>query len=341
MKPIFLALAALALLPDGGVPTIEPSDWMVFGDVKKSLPEPGELRFDYKLADDGPIFISLALGGGFGEAKSVKLELRTDGHRTVAIALEEKQGGRWMSIVALPKDGWQKIELAEADFSPATDKNDPQDPNGKLDLPKVQSLTLFDMDAFFIKDKSPVAQLLFPDAIAGPRTLSVRSAAFSPAAPAAPGLDGLARPQASWLPVGGLRVKRVESSPLDGPAIEAKYRTGAMRVGGLIRPLPPGALVGKKALLLNVASEKPARLRLQLEDDRGAKWDVPLDIPGEKKKKSVRLALSDWVPSQDSKDPDVKFDLARMKNLSLSDLNGLSSGAPTENTLWLGGLSAL
>ncbi|MGC4047176.1 MAG: hypothetical protein QM758_25545 [Armatimonas sp.] len=339
MKPVLFALAALALAD--GVPTIEPGDWVVHGDVKKSIPESGQLQFDYKVAPEDLSVILLPLAGGFGDAKTLKLEVKADGNRTVAVALEEKQGGRWTALVALPKDGWQKIELSESDFALSMGENDPKDPNNKLDLPKVQNLALFDMDGFFIKDKSPAAQLFFPDAIAGPRVLNVRNVAFSEAAPAAPaGLDGLARPQASWLPIGGLRIRKVETSPLEGVALEAKYRSGAMRVGGLMRPLVPGALVGKKALMLNVASEKSISLIVQLEDDRGAKWNVPIEVPGEKKKKSVRLALTDWQASQDSKDQDAKMDLARIKQISLIDPSGLASQTLSENTVWLSGLTA-
>lgn len=339
MKPLFFALAALAMAD--GIPTVEPGDWVVHGDVKKTIPESGELKFDYKVEPDTLGVIALPLAGGFGDAKTLKLEVKADGNRSVVLVLEEKQGGRWNALVALPKDGWQKIEVAESDFSLSVGADDPKDANNKLDLPKVQSFALFDLDGFFVKDKSPVAQLFFPDAIAGPRTLSIRNVKFSEAAPATvAGLDGLARPQASWLPVGGLRVKKVETSPLEGAALEAKYRSGAMRVGGLMRPLVPGALAGKKALMLNVASEKATSLRLQLEDDRGAKWDVGIDVPGEKKKKTIRLALADWQASQDSKDPDAKMDLARIKQIALIDPSGLASETLSENTVWLSGLTA-
>jgi hypothetical protein len=340
MKPIFLGLAALAALTADGIPTVEPGDWVAYGDVKKSIPMAGELRFDYKVDTDGLSVIMLPLAAGFDGAKSLKLELRTDATRTVAVAVEERQGGRWIAIVAMPKEGWQKIELSESDFSLSTGNDDPKDPNNKLDLPRISSLTLFDMDGFFIKDQSPVRQLFFPDAIAGPRTLTVREFGFSAAAPAPVGLDGLPRPQASWLPVGGLRVRRVETSPLDGPAVEAKYRSGAMRVGGMIRGLTPGALAGKKALQVNLASEKQTTLRFQLEDDRGAKWEVPIELAGEKKKKSVRLALTDWQPAQDTKDPDAKMDLARIKQIAIVDPRGLADSATSDNTVWLSGLKA-
>jgi hypothetical protein len=338
MKPLFLLLTTLALAES--LPTAEPSDWMMAGDVKKSIPVAGELRFDYKVDPAEFGAITLPLPGGFKDANVARFEVRTDGPRTLAVALDEKEGGRWIALVATPKNDWQKVELSAADFALSTGDNEPKDPNGKLDLPKVQSLSVLDMDTLFVRDKSPVAQIFFPDAIAGPRILTLREVSFSASAPAAPGLDGLGRPQAGWLPVGGLRVKRTATSPLGGAALEATYRSGANRVGGMMRPLPPRALASKTALTLSLASEKAATFRLQLEDDRGAKWDIPISVPGEKKKKAVRLALADWTPSQDTKDPDAKFDVARIKQLGLIDASGLAGAETTENTLWLSGLSA-
>ncbi len=339
MKLIFLLLTTLALA-EGGLPTAEPGDWVVAGEVKKSIPLSGELRFDYKIDPAELGAMMLPLPGGFKDARAARFEVKTDGPRTLAVTLEEKNGGRWLAVVATPKSDWQKVELSAADFSLSTGPGDPKDTSGKLELSSVQSLGLLDLDMLFVRDKSPVAQLFFPDAIAGPRFLTLREVNFSATAPAAPGLDGLTRPQASWLPVGGLRMKRVAMSPLDSPALEATYRSGATRVGGMIRPLPPKSLAMKTALTLSLASEKPATLRLQLEDDRGAKWDIPISVPGEKKKKTVRLALSDWNPSQDSKDPDARFDVARIKQIALIDASGLAGAETTENTLWLGGLSA-
>lgn len=342
-------LTALALSLAAGaradVPELKGSDWLAMGDITKVSPveKDGEksLLFEYTVGKKTPGFFAIPLApGGLKDAKALSFSIQSDHAHTAVVTFEEEGGGRWVALFAVPKTGWQKVALGLGDFTLAVGDADPKDADGKLDADRVKSIALADLDTFLAGDVNAATALFFPDLKTGPHSFSIKDLAFSEAAPTATLLDGVGRPQAGWLSVGGVALKNVGGSPLGTPALEARYKSGGGRIGGMMRSLPYRALAGKSALTLTVASKLATTLRLQLEDDRGAKWDVALDVPGESAKKSFRLRLADWTPSQDSKEPEAKFDPARIKQINLVDATGLATTETLENVVYLAGLEA-
>ena len=348
MKQNILLMAALTLASMGfaraEVPELKNGSWITVGDITKVSTTERDLapalQFEYMVGKKTLGMLAYSLEGGLKDAKSLSFSIQGDHPHTAAVMLDEDGGGHWIALFAVPKTGWQKVTLGLADFTLGTGDNDPKDPNGKLDSGKIKSVALVDLDTFLGNDVNAATALFFPDLKPGPHSFYLKDVAFSEAAPAPTLLDGVGRPQAGWLAVGGVALKNVSGSPLGMPALEARYKSGGGRIGGMMRSLSLHALAGKSALTLTVASKLATTLRLQLEDDRGAKWDATLDVPGDNAKKTFRLRLADWEPSQDSKEPEAKFDLARIKQINLVDATGLASPETLENVLYLAGLDA-
>lgn len=343
------AFALLALAQTTPTPlmnhTFATSDegWLGMGEIAKvsrtAAPKP-TLHFEYMVRKGNvgaltrPIE-SEALKGG----QRLHFALKTDTDTVLAVMVQEKGGGRFTAVANLPKNLWQDIDLALSDFTLGTDKGDPADANGKLDLDKVESLSVVDLHVFFVQTESPQLAGLFPGIVSGPRELWMREFTATAAPLPVATLDGLNRPQLAWIGVGGAGLKRsAAGGPLTGTSLEAAYAVGQGKIAGLFRSFATGALTGKTSLNMTVAVAKSATFLVQLEDDQGGKFNTTVEVPGVKIPKKLSLVLADFKPDTDSKRD--KIDLARVKQVLILDISGLTESVEQTNTLWLANLEA-
>ncbi len=317
--------------------------WLGLGDIAKvsRTPAPNPtLHYEYMVRKSNLNTLTRpmepeALKG----AQQLKLALKTDTDTILAVIVQEKGGGRFTAVANAPKNLWQNVDLAIGDFVLGTDKGDPADANGKLDIDRVESLSIVDLHVFFLQADNPQLSGLFPGIVAGPRELWMRefTATATPLPPA--NLDGLNRPQLSWIGIGGASLKRsVVGGPLPGTSLEASYAVGQAKVGGLFHGLPAGALTGKMSLGMTVAVARSASFLIQLEDDQGGKFNTTVEVAGVKVAKKLALTLTDFKPDNDSKRD--KMDLARVKQVLILDISGLTESVEQNNTLWLANLEA-
>ena len=106
----------------------------IYHDPALRAPTTGALRFNYGI-NKGE-FNALLLptkADSLKTAKSLKFSVRADLATVLAVAIQEEEGGRYVALVHAPKDAWQPVELSIGDFALAMDKDDPKDPNGKLE----------------------------------------------------------------------------------------------------------------------------------------------------------------------------------------------------------------
>lgn len=344
--PLFTSLAVLVALQPPTLPkqTFATSDegWISVGDVAKAswIREPkSALQFEYTVDKRSVNQLVRPLEAGqLTGARHLHFLTKSDTQTTLGFIVQEKGGGRWMAIATVAKEAWQEIDLAPTDFSLGRDAGDPADANGKLDLESVEAVSIFDIHQFLVRADNPAVTALFP-VTPGPRTLWL--SAFSASAASLPPttLDGLSRPQLSWMGIAGVVLKRVATgSPLPGPALEATYSVSASKLGGLFHPIPTGALAGKTGLSLSVAVQKSTSLVVQLEDDLGAKVNATIEVPGIRVAKKITLPFADFKPSDDSKRD--KIDLSRIKQVLILDISGMTESVEQTNTLWLANLEA-
>ncbi len=272
-------------------------------------------------------------------AQRLHFTLKADTDTVLAFMVQEKGGGRFMAVATMPKNLWQEIDLAVTDLSLGRDPGDPADANGKLDTEKIESITVVDLHEFLIRMESAAVTTLFPDLSSGPRELWMREFTVSTAPLPTSSLDGLSRPQLSWIGVGGAGLKRVSAGgPLTGTNLEVTYSVAPGKFSGLFHAIPSGSLAGKASLGVSLAVAKSASLMVQLEDDQGGKFNAMVEVPGVRSPRKISLPWSDFKPADDSKRD--KMDVARVKQIMILDISGITESVQQNNTLWLANLEA-
>ncbi len=326
--------------------------WMAFGGAAKTSvshePEltqasAGALRFDYTISkgDFNGLYLPVTIGS-WEKAKSVKFRVHSDAPTVLVVALQKQDGGRFVSMVSTPKGLWQTVELSTSDFILSQDKDDPKDPTGKLDMSKVVSVGIADISQFFLSIDNPVLSGLF-DVKKGEHRLYVDS--FTVGSESIPSgfvsqgddvlIDTLSHPQVSWIGLGGMKIVRATEPPLSGAAIRADYHQTPGKPSILSRSVPSWVLIGAKSLTFDVASAKPAKLVVQLEQVDGGKYNAVVDLPGGSILTKVKLPLSDFKRSDDATDNDTKVHPALLKSLMIMDASGMLEQANSDNTLWV------
>lgn len=346
----------LGILPQPPAPQFPPAplvrhdfaagdeSWLAMGEIAKvsrTAPPAPTLHFEYMVGKDTlSALVRPFEPGALKGAQRMHFTAKTDTDTVLAIMVQEKGGGRFNAIAVLPKNLWQEIDFSPSELALAKDKGDPADANGKLDTDQIESISILDLHEFFIRSADGPLKALFPGIVAGPRELWLKEFSASTAPLPAAGLDGLARPQVSWMGVGGAEVTRsaAAKSPLSRVSLEASYQVGTGKVGGVFRALPSGALAGKTELSLSMAVLKSATFLVQLEDDAGGKFNATVEVPGVRAARKLTLPLADFKPDNDSKRD--KLDVARVKQVLILDISGLTESVEQNNTLWLANLEA-
>jgi len=359
MSSALLAGACLAGAQTPSAPLVNLSfkdssgGWMVLGGSSKmsishdpeiAIPTAGALKYDYAITkgEFSGLYMPIALGD-WAKAKSVKFRVHADTATLLAIALQEQDGGRYVSMVQVPKDAWQPIELSTSDFILSQDPGDPKDPDGKLDMDRVTNIAIADVSQYFLAmDNQPLVNLL--DIKKGNHAMYIDSFTVGtdpiPAGSASKGdeiqVETFVHPQLSWFSLGGIKLSRsVAAKPLEGPALRAEYHQTPGKPAVLSRALPSWILSGAKTLSFDVASVQPTKLIVQLEQIDGGKYNMVVDLPGGSVSQHKTLLLSGFARGDDSKDSDTKPHLALVKSLTLIDVTGMIDQSDHDTTLWI------
>lgn len=310
----------------------------------KRVRTPGKpcLQFDYEVNQQSLNVLMLPVAAGaWAKAGSVSFALRADTDTAVLLTIQEEGGGRWSAVVVAKKDAWQNVVLGVGDFILSHDNDAPADANGKLDLDRIQAVSVLDVATFFIRIESADFKALVPVS-AGPRQLLLADfqvGATPPSGGAAFRIDGLNRPQIGWMALGGPGIARAAAkNPTDGPALEARYTNQPKKLVAFVRAVPSTILATATALNLTLAAEQATTLMVQFEDDAGGKFSARVELEGGKVSKKVTLPLADFQPEGDSKTQTL--DRKRVKQIFLGDIRGFLVDTPQPQTLWIGAIEA-
>jgi hypothetical protein len=294
--------------------------------------------------------------GALTKMRSLRFWARTDEDTPLAVALTEKDGGRYIAFAWLPKNTWQQVMLAPSDFWLSDNKGDPPDPDGKLDLDQVENIGVVSVWSFLAiaTSNDPNASALFANHL-GPHTLwlddfTASAAALPETAPAAaPGdskgvwLEDLSREPLAWLLIGNAQMRReVEGTPLKTPAIQLDYTQAQMNIVVLIHNLRGLDLSKTDRLSFEVASQQTATLIIQLEEKNGAKYNATAEIPAGATATRKTISFTDFTLADDSPpDPVGHLDRAQIKTIAFVDITGILGAGQGKNTLWIGPIRAL
>ena len=369
-KPILISLGAAAVLAAaafGQNPTtdiiktrFEDGDggWTIFGgegkvsvtgDAVNVKEGKAALRYDYPIAKGKVGFLAHGVpDGGLSGAKSLGFWIKADYAALIMVTLNEKDGGRWNAAFTAPAGAWQRVELTPAEFDVSDGPDDPKDPNGKLDLDKVDGFGLVDVGQFFVQLDNELLNKVF-NIKSGEHTLYLDDFLISekalPNGAETPQdsiwIDSFKRPQTAWAGLFGARVSSVEAKPLNARGLEASYRQAPDAYPGVARAVKRGSLAGTTKLAFDAASVRPAELNIQLEEVGGGKYNAQVSLEGGTNAKSKELVFTTMKPADDSKDTNNKLDLDQVKQILILDLAGPLNQVDQENTLWLTNLRAV
>lgn len=306
----------------------------------------GALHFDYKVEKGEMDALLLpAEVGSLAKAQSFKFRAMADHDTSVAVMLQEKDGGRYVAMCRLTKGVYQQCELSTADFFLSQDVGDPKDPDGKLDLDQVNGIGIIDLHEIFVAAGNPeLEKILGVDKGAHSLYLdqfSVESQPVPPTASVEKGvvtLDSFAHPQLAWFATAGLRLQSSQGDPLTGSGMKWTYKQEPNKMVAAAHPVNPGSLKGTQTLSFDLAAMRGGTMTVQIEATDGNKFSTSVDIPFGSKPKHIALNFSDFRSTDDSADPNGKLDLSKIKNLLLMDISGMMAQADPDhpdNTLWI------
>lgn len=337
------------------------------GSVSASMPaagQPGELDFHYSVDQEMPpagqlpfaVLLRPTPVSSLAGMHGLSFEAKSDTNATYVIALTEQAGGRYVALFYLPAGQWQNVTLDYSDFSLSQNKNDPPDPDGKLDADQINSVGILAMSEMLAKGmgSSPEAVAMISPSL-GKHTLALRSFEVTRDAPARVlpqtaktsrvkglWLDDLGTGTVQWALLGQGDLSILGSSPLQSRALAFKYMQGPKNLAILVRPIAGRDLTPYDRIVFQAASAKSARMVLTLEELSGARYNAQIDLPGDLKPVTESISLASFQIADDSPpDPDGKLDLDKLKTLDLVDVTGYLGIGPQSNTLYIGPIRAV
>ena len=312
----------------------------------------GALRFDYRTALGQINALAKPLEfGALKDLKSLSLWVKSDHNASLMLILQEEGGGRFATVFSAPANKWQQVEVAPDELILQRGADDPHDENGQLDLDRVNALALADFDQILIQataDRPETVAKLF-QIKPGARTLYLDDLTLSAGAlaatdvPAVAGetiLDDFHHPQLAWLGIGDLTIQRNMADAGVGHELQAGYRQEPNHIIGLIKPLQMGVLKDKTSLNFDIASTRALTLIVQVEEEGGGKYSLPIQIEGGGDTVAVAANFAEFKPSDDSTDANGQLDLDQVSRLILVDISGFIGASNGDNALWLSAVRA-
>lgn len=316
----------------------------------------GEKKFENPGVPPVDILLRPIMDGQLTKMKALTFWARTDIAGGYSVSLQEKGEGRYMTLIWLPKDQWQRVTLVPEDFWLSDGKDDPKDADGKLDLDKVENVGVISVWSFLALalGDTPEGTAIITPAI-GPHTLWLDDFAAATEVPpydlpelALPAkakgiwIDDMRRGVLGWLPIGNVELSLDKAAPFKTRALRVDYTQKQGGFVALMRDLHRFNLIHQERLSIDLASAKSAKLAITLEEKSGAKYVVLIDVPGDSVPIHRSIPFSDFNLAGDSpQDPDGQLDLDQIKTLSFTDITGSLGIGTQKNTLWLGPISAI
>lgn len=279
------------------------------------------------------------------DMKTIRFWAKASGRVLLVVALDEHGGGRYIAQAFLPSGTWQQVELSLSDFVLSTGKDDPKDPNGKLDIDKVASLGFIDMSQILISMGDPDFLSLLGLEL-GQRTIYIdllRAESTSLPSPAAnPNemvIDSFIRPFLGWFFTGAVEAQLTTGEPLKVRGMKMSFVAEEGKIAAAVRMLTPGKLASASALCLTAAADKATTLLVQVEETSGGKYNGFVALEDGRVVKEATIKFSEMTASDDSKDDNGKLDPGQIKQLVLID-GAFLTGSPGRNALWVGNVRA-
>ncbi|MBM3496784.1 MAG: hypothetical protein FJX72_21055, partial [Armatimonadetes bacterium] len=274
----------------------------------------GALRYDYTVRKGEPTFLLHPITSPPPESvKGFRFWVKTDAPTWLALILQERGGPRYTAAFQTLGGAYQQVEIGLGDFGPGLDKDDPKDPNNKLDIAEVEGLGFLDMAVMLAEDGSGQllkliglkdgARTLWLDEI---EVLTALSPETTKAAENEVVVDGPSKPCMGWLVTGWAKPSIVSGPPLGARSLKLDYKRNAGELAGMIRFLPKGKLDGTTALALKAASIQATTLLVQVEEVSGGKYNALVELGAGSQVKDTSIPWAEFTADGESKDDNGK-----------------------------------
>ena len=313
----------------------------------------GALAFTYSLDAKGLSTAILPAGAGnLSSLGRIRFWIKADHDTSIAIILSEKKpsGGDYAAMFHAPKNVWQQVELALAEFSANDGPNDPVDSDGKLDPDQIEGIGFIDLAGFFndLPEESPmvVARKTGMHTLLIDEFEVLRGAAAKPGQAKPGGVlnDGFDRGYSPWVTMGGMSLAPAApaDNPLGAPALMASMKAVSGKLPILMRRTNGAGLAGTKRIAFDLASEHETTLALSIEtkkagSSQGPRYNFMVYPPEGRKVFRVDVSLADFEHDANSpEDPAGRIDASLIKSIAIGDISGLLGGAVADNKIWIG-----
>jgi hypothetical protein len=291
----------------------------------------GALAFTYEIKRGQAAATVMPATPAMARMQRLRFWIKTDHDAPAAVLLSEGKpgGGNYTAWFWSPANTWQQIELTPADFLLADGPQDPKDPDGKLDLDKLQGIGILDLGSYFpaVPTNAGTHTMLIDDfeVLGGPTP-----------APSQMSIDVFDRGFLPWITTGVMELKLAAAdNPLHEPALEAVYdQTEPPLLPSILRRIGNYDLSKAVRLDFDVASDQDTTLAVALEVKRpgaqqGPRFNLPIYPPGKHEVFHVSIRLEDFQGQG-------KLDPSQLKTLIITDPTGGGDAVGTHNRIWIG-----
>jgi hypothetical protein len=284
--------------------------------------------------------------GSLTNVKSFQFWMRANASDPLVMVLQENGGGRYVCPFMTRMDRWQRVNVSIKDFVLSENKDDPKDPDGKLDMDQVVAVGFLDFDTMLAQQGAEAIGNLFSfkpgdhklymdDFIASPDILpeysGVKGSVYQ--------IDNFKRPQPMWIIMGDAQSSIVPGEN-DSSDMQLEYRQSTGHVLGMIRVLGYKKLANATAIQMDASSLKPAKLLIQLELDDGSKFNASADLAGDGKMHPLKFSHDDFTLADDTQGTRTQLDMAHVSKVLIIEATGLTDTVDQDNTLVLSNIRA-
>jgi hypothetical protein len=310
----------------------------------------GSLSYAYEVAPKTLRVLVLQRPLDLTGMKSLRLWVKCTHSTAVVIGLGEASGASYQTAAHCAAGVWQEVAV---NLDELTVDEPAKDPNGKLDLDQVASITIFDIGGF-------VATFI-PD-VKGPRTMWLDDISFSSkpvAQTTGPAqvtkvvpihlVDNFESSVIRWIPISVEFSDKPKFSLFDGKvavdkdvpegggrqSLKFSYPRKGKKIHGLIRNLEKVDLSKAASLELALKTSHDGTFIVTIEEKDGSRYNKKVDLLlGDWK--SFSWKLSDFTLAEDSQDENGKLDADQIKQVSIADVTNLVGGGEADEThLWV------
>jgi hypothetical protein len=305
------------------------------------------LHYKYNPGQYGSAVLPLE-AGQFARTPGLRFWIRADIATPVVVSEKQPGGGYYSSWFWCPKGAWQQVELAPSDFILNTGPDDPKDPDGRLDLDRVNGIGISDLGQAFQTVGVEQAYPLVVERGSGEHTIAVDDFQMGPAASGESAnrlIGGVERGFLTWITMGGAQLEIAgDGNPLSVPALRAAYARVSDRSVLITHTLANVNLGGATRLGFRMASANDSTFVVYLEEKLpgsalGPRYASTFTVPGGSRATDQALAFSSFAFDKTGPaDADGRLTPGQLKSISFIDISAAQGAPAGTNTIWIGPL---